>query len=110
MYPVPAVVVVTGVAPVTGAVTPAMAASEMTVGAGPKARTGLKYKGYSLPVLFWKPSLKNWPHATYTASSEEDQYTLATNPDAPDPELIAPLLSHTVAFDVQAIPLAHLHI
>jgi len=30
VYPVPAVVVVTGVAPVTGAVTPAMAATEMT--------------------------------------------------------------------------------
>jgi hypothetical protein len=30
VYPVPAVVVVTGVAPVTGAVTPAIAATEMT--------------------------------------------------------------------------------
>jgi hypothetical protein len=31
VYPVPAVVVVTGVAPVTGAVTPAMAATEIVV-------------------------------------------------------------------------------
>ena len=40
VYPVPAVVVVTGVAPATGAVTPAIAESEITVGAGPNARTG----------------------------------------------------------------------
>ena len=33
VYPVPAVVVVTGVASVTGAVTPAIAATEMTIGA-----------------------------------------------------------------------------
>ena len=40
VYPVPAVVVVTGVAPATGAATPAIAATEMTVGAGPNARIG----------------------------------------------------------------------
>ena len=34
VYPVPAVVVVTGVAPVTGAVTPAIAAVEMTMSEG----------------------------------------------------------------------------
>ena len=34
VYPVPAVVVVTGVAPVTGVVTPAIAAVEMTMSAG----------------------------------------------------------------------------
>lgn len=33
VYPVPAVVVVTGNAPITGAVTPAIAATEMTIGA-----------------------------------------------------------------------------
>ena len=40
VYPVPAVVAVTGASPVTGAVTPAMAATEIVVVGPAKARTG----------------------------------------------------------------------
>jgi hypothetical protein len=39
VYPVPAVVVVTGVAPVTGAVTPAIAADEIVVSVAGKTAT-----------------------------------------------------------------------
>jgi hypothetical protein len=39
VYPVPAVVVVTGIAPEKGAVTPAMEATEMTVLAGAEGAT-----------------------------------------------------------------------
>ena len=39
MYPVPAVVLVTGVAPVTGAATPAIAATEMVVSRGAEGAT-----------------------------------------------------------------------
>ena len=39
VYPVPAVVVLTGVAPVTGAVTPAIAATEITVLVGAEGAT-----------------------------------------------------------------------
>jgi hypothetical protein len=39
MYPVPAVVVLTGVAPVTGAVTPAIVATEITVSIGAEGAT-----------------------------------------------------------------------
>ena len=39
VYPAPAVVVVTGVAPVTGAVTPAIAATEIVASVGGKTAT-----------------------------------------------------------------------
>ena len=51
VYPVPAVVVLTGVAPVTGAVTPAIAATEITVLVGAEGATATGSGGGGVAVV-----------------------------------------------------------
>jgi hypothetical protein len=58
VYPVPAVVVLTGVAPVTGTVTPEIAATEMVVSVAPK--TAVITPEFAELVAVAPPTLKKF--------------------------------------------------